>query len=137
MKTEATILALGLIRKWKPKFDDTFGRYRNWYQNQISKVKSCNKYWNYLALVWGIFSHHKRASKTKRIGFDKVWTFWEGHKIWKNLPLKIWRYLVMSNFKWNILSNIVFFSECPNFTNTEIGPWFWFPITKPGFGRTL
>ena len=20
----------------------------------------------------------------------KVWIFWEGHKIWKNLPLKIW-----------------------------------------------
>ena len=22
-------------------------------------------------------------------------------------------------------------------TNTEIGPWFRFPIPKPGFGRTL
>ena len=22
-------------------------------------------------------------------------------------------------------------------TNTKIGPWFWFPIPKPGFGRTL
>ena len=22
-------------------------------------------------------------------------------------------------------------------TDTEIGPWFWFPIPKPGFGRTL
>ena len=45
----------------------------------------------------------------------KVWTFWEGHKIWKNLPLKIWRYWVMSNFKWKIFSNFVAFSECLNF----------------------
>ena len=22
-------------------------------------------------------------------------------------------------------------------TDTQIGPWFWFPIPKPGFGRTL
>ena len=22
-------------------------------------------------------------------------------------------------------------------TDTEIGPWVWFPIPKPGFGRTL
>ena len=22
-------------------------------------------------------------------------------------------------------------------TDTKIGPWFWFPIPKPGFGRTL
>ena len=28
----------------------------------------------------------------------KVRIFWEGHKIWKNLPLKIWRYSVTSNF---------------------------------------
>jgi hypothetical protein len=22
-------------------------------------------------------------------------------------------------------------------SNNEIGPWFWLPIPKPGFGRTL
>ena len=44
----------------------------------------------------------------------KVWTFWEGHKIWKNLPLKIRHYSVVSNSKWKIFSNFVFFSECPN-----------------------
>ena len=27
----------------------------------------------------------------------KVRIFWEGHKIWKNLPLKIWRYWVALN----------------------------------------
>ena len=27
----------------------------------------------------------------------KVWTFWKRHKIWKNLPLKIWCYWVTSN----------------------------------------
>ena len=33
----------------------------------------------------------------------------------KNLPLKIWGYSVTSNFKWNIFSNFVAFSEYPNF----------------------
>ena len=32
-------------------------------------------------------------------------------KFEKNLPL----YTVVSNFKWKIFSNFVFFSECPNF----------------------
>ena len=32
----------------------------------------------------------------------KVRIVWEGHKIWKNLSLKIWCYLVTSNFKWKI-----------------------------------
>ena len=46
----------------------------------------------------------------------KVRIFWEGHKIWKNLSLKICHYSVTSNFKWNNFSNFVTFSECPNFT---------------------
>ena len=46
----------------------------------------------------------------------KVRIFWEGHKIWRNLPCKIWRYWVSSNFKWNFFSNFVAFSEYPNFT---------------------
>ena len=33
---------------------------------------------------------------------NKVRIFWEGHKIWKNLPLKIWRHSVTSNFNWKI-----------------------------------
>ena len=48
--------------------------------------------------------------------FVKVWIFWEGHKIGKNLPPKIWHYWVASNFKWKIFSNFVAFSEYPNFT---------------------
>ena len=47
----------------------------------------------------------------------KVWTFWEGHKIWKNLPLKIWCCSVASNSMWKVFSNCVPFSECPNFNN--------------------
>ena len=50
----------------------------------------------------------------------KVWTFWEEHKIWKNLPLKIWHYWVTSNFKWNIFSNFVAFLEYPNFIYLHI-----------------
>ena len=41
----------------------------------------------------------------------KVRIFWEGHKIWKNLPLTIWRYSVTSNFMWKIFSNFLTFSE--------------------------
>ena len=36
-------------------------------------------------------------------------------KFEKNLPLKIWRYWVASNFKWIFFSNFVAFSEYPNF----------------------
>ena len=46
----------------------------------------------------------------------KVRIFWEGHEIWKNLPLKIWGYSVTSNFKWKIFKNFVAFSEYPKFT---------------------
>ena len=46
---------------------------------------------------------------------SKVRIFWEDHKIWKNLPLKIWCYWVVSNFKRKIFSNFVAFSEYPNF----------------------
>ena len=42
-----------------------------------------------------------------RIGNGKFRIFWEGHKVRKNLPLKICRYWVASNFKWNI-----FFKFC-------------------------
>ena len=46
----------------------------------------------------------------------KVRIFWEGHKIWKNLPFRIRRYSLTSNFMWKIFSNFVAFSEYPNFT---------------------
>ena len=68
--------------------------------------------------------------------FIKVWIFWEGHKIWKNLPLKIWRYSLTSNFK---CSNFVAFSEYPNIT---AGSWekeiilagiFFFSFSGPSF----
>ena len=39
---------------------------------------------------------------SKNIYISKVQKFWEGHKIWKNLPLKIWCYWVASNFKRKI-----------------------------------
>ena len=41
-------------------------------------------------------------------------------KFEKNLPLKIWRYSVVSNFKWKIFSNFVAFSEDPNFKLTSL-----------------
>ena len=57
---------------------------------------------------------------------DKVRIFWERHKIWKNLPLKIWRYSITSNFKKKIFSNFVTFSEYPNFTTVR---WKFHPST--------
>ena len=52
---------------------------------------------------------------TSMIFKNKVWTFWEGHKIRKNLPLS-----VASNFKWKIFSNCVHFSEGPNCNNQNV-----------------
>ena len=45
----------------------------------------------------------------------KVRIFWEGHKVWKNLPLRIWHYSVTSSFKWKMFSNFVAFSKYSNF----------------------
>ena len=55
-------------------------------------------------------NQNSNAQVTKSMPI-KVWTFWEGHNIWKNLSLKIWRYSVVSNFKWKTFSNFVFFSN--------------------------
>ena len=44
----------------------------------------------------------------------KVRILREGRKIWKNLPRKIWRYWVASNFNWKNFSNFVAFSEYRN-----------------------
>ena len=35
---------------------------------------------------------------TKKAHLVKVQIFWEGHKIWKNLPLKIWHYTLETKF---------------------------------------
>ena len=67
---------------------------------------------------------HARKKNTNLITLSCYWVlvailkvriFWEGHKIWKNLPLKIWLYWVVSNFNWKIFSYFVAFSEYPNF----------------------
>ena len=51
---------------------------------------------------------------------SKVGIFWEGHKIWKDLPLKIRRYWVTSNFKRKIFWNLVPNSESPNLTCKKV-----------------
>ena len=55
-------------------------------QSSLSPVKSTVKSWIVV------------LNQGQNLGFIKVSTFWEGHKIWKNLPLSIWRYSVASNF---------------------------------------
>ena len=60
-------------------------------------------------LKW-IFRTHGNWKKIKILGAVleiNFGYFLEGHKIWKNLPLKIWRYLVASNLKLKI-----FFKFC-------------------------
>ena len=76
--------------------------------------------YKYTGLFHLKFSFSEKATKFFAIFFMiltlKVRIIWEGHKIWKNLPLKIWRYWVASNFKWKFFPNFVAFSEYPNFT---------------------
>ena len=65
-----------------------------------------------------------------RLNLLKFGYFEEATKFEKNLPLKIWRYLVTSNFEWKIFSNFVAFSEYPNFT--EHKKWFlWGTLARP------
>ena len=63
----------------------------------------------------------------------KVRIFWEGHKLRKNLPLKIWHNWVASNFKWKIFSNFVAFSKYPNFKIHRL----WMHNLKLKYWRTL
>ena len=75
--------------------------------------------WIFWQTCWFLLDAAVYVMYLKVLFFDvklKVGIFWEGHKIWKNVPLKIWRYWVPSNFKWKIFLNFVAFSEYPNFT---------------------
>ena len=58
--------------------------------------------------VWRIIL--STYSNQLKFGHSEKYTKFE-----KNLPLKIWRYSVVSNFKWKSFSNFVAFSEYPNF----------------------
>jgi hypothetical protein len=74
-----------------------------------------------------------KVTPLTEVALHKVWTFWEEHKIWKNLPPKIWHYWVMSNFKWKIFSDFVSFSECPNFNSA----FFYFTLqSSPDIHKT-
>ena len=68
---------------------------------------------------------------------SKVQIFWEVHKIWKNLPLKIWRYWAVSNFKWKIFSNFVTFSEYPNFTGKYVSEALILESVNPQYDERL
>ena len=52
---------------------------------------------------------------------DKVRTFWEAHKIWKNLPHGLYIYLVNDQTMGKIAQIFVCFSESLNFkTNLSV-----------------
>jgi hypothetical protein len=40
-------------------------------------------------------------------------------------------------FEKKIRERLIFVIKIGSYTNTKIGPWFRFPIPKPGLGRTL
>ena len=67
-----------------------------------------------LKLKLDLFLIHQKIIRVFILLF-KVRIFWEGHKIWKNLPLKTWGNSVTSIFKWKIFSNFMAFSEYLNF----------------------
>ena len=50
---------------------------------------------------------------------------------------KSWRYSVVSNFKWKIFSNFLFFSECPNFNwiTNFVRPVRFFPTNPKCFDQ--
>ena len=56
-----------------------------------------------------------------------VWTFCEGHKIWKNLSLSIRCNSVASNFKWKIFFRFCVFPESSNFS-TQLDWRYFFGI---------
>ena len=90
-------------------------------------------------VIWGIFgqfisTHFETVSplsmfplnqplflqKTKHLKFEL--SFWEPHKIWKNLLHGLSIYIV----RRNIFSNFVCFSESPNFiSKSQISIWDW------------
>ena len=66
------------------------------------------------------FSFSEKATKICAIvhmvlTFIKVWTFWEAHKIWKNLHRDLYIYLINIQTRRKIFSNFVCFSESLNF----------------------
>ena len=72
-------------------------------------------------LIWGVDCKNFSV----KFGYSEKATKFE-----ENIPLKIWRYPVTSNFRWKIFSNFVAFSEYPNFTYREGGSFYnWH---KPG-----
>ena len=63
----------------------------------------------------------------------KIWVYFQAYK---NFYVCEKHEKVLKNFEkkkefWFRKKNLGFD------TDTEIGPWFWFSIPKPGFGRTL
>ena len=62
----------------------------------------------------GLKTCQERCKNKKECGwysYNKVRIFWEGHKIWKNLPHKIWRYWIASNIEWKIFFQILWPSQ--------------------------
>ena len=90
--------------------------YRLWRQKTVSNNKKLTLQPVYLNTGFNQSMKEATLLRLKKRYYYKVRIFWEGHKIWKNLPLKIWCYSVMSNFCGRFFSNFLAFSEYPNFT---------------------
>ena len=78
------------------------------YVNACSKIRG-KKVWKAYHMLSRFFSWHFIL----RLMVFKVRIFWEGHTIWKNLPLKSWHHSVMSKgYLPNLLETAVL---CQNF----------------------
>ena len=69
----------------------------------------------------GWYKVHYGKNITIRV---KVQIFWEGHKIWKNPSLRIWRYSLTSLSKWKIFFKFLAFLEYPNFNFLHCNTFF-------------
>ena len=90
---------------------------------QHNRIRLQNSNWVFMIFYFASFVYLRFhvinlsfCSSMKKYSITKVRIVWEGHKVWKNLPLKIWRCWVASNFNWKIFSNFVAFSEYANST---------------------
>ena len=102
--------------KLKPKLADTFGQYYKRYQNCILK--------NVVTDSKGYFFITRPKLE---IFFKYFWRFGFFFQAFKNFYVCEKHEKILNFFEKKVGSD----------TNTEIGPWFWYSIPKPGFGLTL
>ena len=92
----------------------------SWFMN----CKSCWRCFQFGPILKEKKSNPCKVPQIYTLGWKvKVRTFWEAHKIWKNLPHGLYTYLVNIQTMRKIFSNCVCFSESPNFNGSFFRGW--------------